>query len=935
MGSDAEHWAFEDLADHYDRALDAVVVTDTSTADDGPRILYVNPAFTARMGYAAAEVVGRTARMFLGPDSSRRAVERIEHAETDHRSVSEPILNLTRDGESVFFQLSIHELPARGARPSCFVEIRHDITDLLAQRLAWQDAIRQSADLVCIVDADYVIRYLSPYAHDRLGWETDRLLGHPVQEFVHPADTEVFADIIDHPLVEMRVCTGSGEWRWLEVAWRDLLDDPLVHGIVISARDISDRKATEQAVQESNALFRMAARANRMAVWEWDFADDTMAWATDHHRLRRPESDPSARTYAGLLGAIHPDSVARVDREMRAAAVPGGAVDLEVRMVDGNRTRWVLLRGETHCEDGKPVRMTGVMQDVSSIHAAQDRLTETLESVTEGFFSVDADWRFTYVNGAAEEMWGRKRGLLLGCDLWTEFPGTDLSEFGPAYRAAMEHKKPVEVEALFAPRGRWYAARIYPLADGIAVYFRNVTEERSIQEHREELLVAERRAAREAQVAKDLLAYAATHDSLTNLPNRDLLYQDLRSRLERTRGDGLALLFLDLDRFKVVNDSLGNAAGDELLVEVANRLRALSGFDRLVARLGGDEFVIVTTGTTEAAVLRFAHIILDAVRRPFRIQSRDLVVTASLGIAQASGDSSPETLLRDADAALYRAKATGRDRVAVHDDELRAETLERLELETELRGAITNDELVLHYQPILRVRDRTPAGSEGLLRWHNPRRGWLQPGAFIDLAEETGIIGQLGEWALHEAARQIVAWRTSQPERKHETTWINVSAGQLQDRTLSDIVARAVTVHGIHAGELGVEVTETTLMREPDLAASELGRLRSLGVPVAVDDFGTGYSSMSYLQQFRPSVLKIDQTFIARIHEAETRHIVHAIIDLAHALSASATAEGVEQGEQFRILQTLGCDHASGYLLGAPRPADFTVAGLEPVTRER
>jgi diguanylate cyclase (GGDEF)-like protein/PAS domain S-box-containing protein len=925
MGREAQNWA-EDLADHYDGSLDAVVVTDTSASGSGPRILYVNPAFTERMGYPWSEVVGHPVSMLVGPESSRRAVESFKQARQAGSPVSEPILNLTRAGESCFFQLSIHALPARGDRPACFVEVRHDITDLLASRLAWQEAINQSAGLVCIVDEDYVIRFASPYARDVLGWDRDELIGRPVQDFVHPSDLGVFTDIVDHPVVELRVRTGAGEWRWLEVAWRDLIDDALVHGIVVSAHDISERKATEAAVGESNALFRLAARANRMGVWEWDLERDTMHWATDHHRLREPGvapgADTLAATLADLLGAVHPDHVEWVEREMRLAARPGGSCDLEIRMNDANVSRWVLLRGETYCEDGKPVRMTGVIQDVSSIHAAQDRVTDTLESVTEGFFSVDHDWVITYVNGAAETMWERPRSVLLGRNLWVAFPDLEETEFAGAYRQAMELKKPVDINAFYGPSDRWYEGRIYPLADGLAVYFRNVTEERAAQEQREEFLEAERRATRDAQAAKDRLAYAATHDSLTNLPNRDLLFQDLAARIERTRGSGLALLFLDLDRFKVVNDSLGHAAGDELLVEVANRLRALGGVDRLVARLGGDEFVIVTTGTTPTAVLRFAHIVLDALRRPFHVQGRDLVVAASLGIAHASRASTPETLLRDADAALYRAKASGRDRVSVHDEELRAQTLERLELEGELRSAIGNGELVLHYQPILRVRDRVPVGCEGLVRWNNPRRGRLQPGSFIDLAEETGLIAQLGEWALHEAARQIVAWRTIRPEFQARTTWINVSAGQLQNRSLSDIVARAVTVHGLQPGELGVEVTETTLMRDPDLAASELGRLRSLGVPVAVDDFGTGYSSMSYLQRFRPSVLKIDQSFIARIHESETRHIVHAIVDLAHALSASATAEGVERGGQLRILQTLSCDHASGFLLGAPRPAD-------------
>ena len=429
------------------------------------------------------------------------------------------------------------------------------------------------------------------------------------------------------------------------------------------------------------------------------------------------------------------------------------------------------------------------------------------------------------------------------------------------------------------------------------------------------------------------LAHVAVHDTLTGLPNRVLLADRLGQALRRcTRtGSSVAVLFIDLDRFKFVNDSRGHAVGDELLVAVAERLRGVVRGHDTVARFGGDEFVVVCEdddAAVQASVI--AEHVAEVLREPVLTDGQEVFLGASIGIAVAdSGADSPESLLRDADAAMYRAKERGRDRCEFFDAVMRTEAVARLETQSALHRAVERDELRLHYQPVVDLASGEVRGVEALVRWARPHHGLVGPGAFIPLAEETGLIVPIGKWVLEEAARQVALWQEARPGQRL-TVNVNLSAAQLRQPDLVDNLAAVIDTYGIDPGALCLELTESTFMEEAEGHGAALAALKALGVNLAMDDFGTGYSSLTYLKRFPVNVLKIDQAFVGGLgRDASDTAIVRSVIDLAHALGLTVVAEGVETADQAAHLCRLGCDLAQGYYFARPLPPDELDSLLE------
>ncbi|GAB6901162.1 EAL domain-containing protein [Kineosporia succinea] len=421
----------------------------------------------------------------------------------------------------------------------------------------------------------------------------------------------------------------------------------------------------------------------------------------------------------------------------------------------------------------------------------------------------------------------------------------------------------------------------------------------------------------------------ASYDSLTGLANRTLFLDRLKEALAREDAGEVSVLFIDLDRFKAVNDTLGHGAGDDLLAEVARRLRDCIRESDTVARLGGDEFAVLMERTRGSGpALRAAERITAALSRPIRLAGRDLFVSASVGVAHGDADRhGTGELLRQADLAMYQAKKNGSRRAVVFEPRMQADARDRLELQGDLRKALAESQFELVYQPLMDLSRRVPLGVETLIRWRHPERGMISPAAFVPIAEETGVIVEMGRWVLARSCRQVAAWRRhAQPDLGLN---INVSARQLTDGRLAEDVIATLAETGLPASALTLELTETVLMEDPEGITAQLSELRRLGVQVGIDDFGTGYSSLSYLRRFPVDKLKIDKSFIDNIETVEEDlAIVRTVVDLARILSLETTAEGIESEAQADLLRDVGCETGQGYWFARPLPPEEIPAFL-------
>ncbi|MBI2710486.1 MAG: EAL domain-containing protein [Actinobacteria bacterium] len=542
-----------------------------------------------------------------------------------------------------------------------------------------------------------------------------------------------------------------------------------------------------------------------------------------------------------------------------------------------------------------------------------------VRNITDLILVLDRHANLRYASPSVERALGYRVRDLMGLPLHELVHPDHAAEATATFQRAVQDgsaRVELQVKAAATRRWRWVDAIVTdltgdPAVQGVVVNARDVTERRSAEEQ---------------------LTHQASHDALTGLPNRTNLLHRLEQGRQRSRR---ALLFLDLDRFKLVNDSLGHERGDEILCDVAERLSGALRPGDTVARFGGDEFVVLcedVDGLDEARAI--AQRLLDTLRPPIEVAGGQVYATASIGIRLVTDDADAGALVADADAAMYKAKASGRARAEVFDDSLRSEVQRRLGLQTGLHRALELGEFELRYQPVWTLPPRGTApvieGVEALLRWRRDGE-LLLPGSFIDVAEETELIVGIGEWVLHAACRQAKAWLD---EGRSLSMAVNLSARQLAEPRLADSVAAALGDAGLPACWLSLEITETVLMDDPERVVDTLRALRALGVRIAVDDFGTGYSSLSYLSRFPLDVLKVDRSFVSRMSESkEGESIAAAVVSLAHALGLRAIAEGVESDAQLERLRGLGCDAAQGFHLARPiaaRAVDVLLGAAGP-----
>jgi diguanylate cyclase (GGDEF)-like protein/PAS domain S-box-containing protein len=652
------------------------------------------------------------------------------------------------------------------------------------------------------------------------------------------------------------------------------------------------------------------------------------------------------------------------------------------------------------------------------------RMVDLLESMSDGFVSLDREWHYQYVNRRGGEILGRDSSSLVGAHIWTEFPNALGETFRQACEKAMHERVPSRVEVYSAPRSKWYENHIYPTHEGVSIFFSDITERKRIQAEMElnakvfeqgsegiiicdaernmvsvnrslcettgystqELLGKNPRIFKSGRhgidfyrniwihveqqgywqgeiwnrrkngdiypewlsistvkdatgkitnyigMASDItqhkeaeehIRHLAHFDALTGLPNRTMLNDRIEyaiSLAQRSRHP-MALMFLDLDRFKNVNDSLGHQVGDQMLIEVAKRLKADVREEDTVSRLGGDEFILLLPDTNADGAAHVAGKIIRTMAAPFMIAGHELSITPSIGIAMYPVDGqNMESLLQCADSAMYRAKQSGYNTYQFFAAEMHLHATRTLRLENALRRALERKELVLHYQPQLDIETGKIIGCEALLRWNHAEFGIISPADFIPIAEDSGQILSIGEWVLRTAVQQNRAWQ--QAGLPPLVIAVNISAVQFREIHLVQLISQILREYRLAPEHLELELTERITMKDPAAAIGIMERLHREGIKLSIDDFGTGYSSLSYLKRFRINKLKIDQSFVRDItSDPEDEAIVDAVISLAKSLNLRTIAEGVETVEQLEFLRNKGCDEIQGYYLSRPLPA--------------
>jgi diguanylate cyclase (GGDEF)-like protein/PAS domain S-box-containing protein len=672
---------------------------------------------------------------------------------------------------------------------------------------------------------------------------------------------------------------------------------------------------TLRNLAESQSSLSEAQRIAKLGNWELDPLTHELKWSDETYRIFGLTKTQFDVSYKAFLEACHPDDVALVTKTYEESLRDRTTYDLIHRVTtpEGS-TKYVHERGETRYDaQGNALKTVGTVQDVTARVLAEEKLrlsSVVVENTGEAIMITDTRHKIVSVNRAFENITGYQTTEVLG-------KNPNMLIKSDYHDAAFFNALSQQVRAT----GTWQGEIWNRRNNGEAFpAWSTVTAVRDAMGNATNYVTvfSDISSIKQSQARLDYLAY---HDPLTALPNRLLLNDRIEHALQRAAREErqVGVLFLDLDHFKTINDSLGHPVGDRLLKQVARRIKGLVREEDTVSRLGGDEFIILLEDVDDTRTLgKLAQKIIESFREPFSIEPHELQLGVSVGISVYPRDGSDgATLIKNADAAMYRAKEEGRNDYQFYTTELTTAAFERLTLETALRQALKREELVLHYQPQYALATGKLLGAEALIRWRHEELGLISPDKFISVAEESGLISSIGEWVLHHACVQLRHWHAA--GLPIGTIAVNVSGKQFQRGRFADVVKSALDASGLAAHHLELELTESAIMQEAERGVNVLHELNDLGVTIAIDDFGTGYSSLSYLKNLPVHKLKIDRSFVRDIpQDANDEAITRAVIALGHSLQLAVLAEGVETKEQQAFLKTQGCHEAQGFLYSKP-----------------
>ncbi|WP_159997222.1 EAL domain-containing protein [Roseomonas sp. 18066] len=804
---------------------------------------------------------------------------------------------------------------------STLVEHGQSLAALRESDENYRHTIELSPQMPWTADPDGMILSVGPRWPALIGMRLEETLGDGWLRALHPEDVAPTLRAWGVSLrsgapvdLEYRLSDASGEYSWYRVRAAARYD---AEGRILrwygTIEDVNEAKAIREALRKSDELARGVLESTPVCIKVLDLTGYLIFMNAPGMALFELETLDSLEGW-GWRQVLPADYVAAVQQGARAAAL-GESMEFTIfcPTARGRPKWWEISISPIAGADGLPYRLLWISRDVTEEKLAREqqqaaaaRLADVLETTSDCVAVLDRDWVFTYVNGRAEA-WFARRGPALGASAWALLATTADASFARQLRRAMAQAGPTTFEEFLPSLEAWLEVHAYPSGEGLTLFFRDVSERR--------------RAEAEQRRSEQRIAHMARHDGLTGLANRAFFQDEIGRALEEGAA-GCALLFLDLDNFKDVNDALGHLGGDQLLQQAAARLGQVARGAACIARLGGDEFGLLLRGAgPREAIGGLAVRIIDAVSEPYLIEGQRLRVGASIGIALPSplpdeaAALAAEALIRQADMALYSAKTEGPGLYRFFAPEMTQRMQSKRALRNDLREALENSEFSLAFQPVVALGGRRVVACEALLRWFRPGRGAISPAEFVPVAEETGLIVPLGRWVLRQACLAALDW----PEGIGVA--VNLSPAQFTGPGLVEAVAAALEESGLPASRLELEITESVLLHEDSQALDTLHALRAMGIGIAMDDFGTGYSSLSYLRRFPFDKIKIDRSFIADLPErAQSLAILRAIVGLGRSFDMPITAEGVETPEQAAMVEAEGCRYAQGYLFSRPLP---------------
>jgi diguanylate cyclase (GGDEF)-like protein/PAS domain S-box-containing protein len=828
------------------------------------------------------------------------------------------------------------ELSIRGVHRSISYAIERTRLRAHATRMsARADAVMTSlGDGVVVLDSDGVVVSANPAATRILGGARDELVGLTIPtlpcDLFHPDGSPLdFGEVSTRQTLESQeplrgvtrgVRRSDGTVSWIEVNIQPLRTrDDMADGVVISIHDITERLAAGEAARFQAALLASVGQAviaidpQGLIVYWNKAAEDMYGWS---------ESEALGQPLAVLVPSESPETV----RELVRASMEGigWSGDFLVHRRDGTIFPVLVTETPMFDEHGELSALIGVSTDISERKRAEDaaqKLSVIVESTADAILTIDLDGTILTWNTGAEELYGHPANEAIGKNMCLLDADAEAEERLSAMRTIIGTGQSIRDMELVRRRRdgslvdvSLSGSPIYT-ADGIVMGIASIGRDISDRKRLEQELSRQ-----------------AVHDALTGLPNRVLLADRLSQALAGAarRDAPVSVLFLDLDQFKSVNDANGHLIGDDLLVQVAARLQSAVRPSDTLARFGGDEFVVVCEDADVAEAQRIAERLAAALKVPIELSGTVHHVSVSIGIATSPPiDADAHTLLRYADTAMYDAKARGRARSRVFDASLATESKDRLELTNDLGNALREDALEVHYQPVIDLATGLLVGLEALTRWHHPVRGWIPPTIFVPLAEECGLIADFDRWVLNRACRDGADLRSTGLLPSDGLLSVNISARNVADLSLVDVVREAAADSTFPLEALELEVTETAIMAEVPTIRLVLEGVRKLGVGIALDDFGTGYSSLTFVKQLPVTTIKIDCSFTRHVAtNPQDLAIATSVIDLARAVGLRTIAEGVEDFEQVSVLHRLGCEAGQGYLWSSALPMDLLSARL-------